>query len=339
MAGTLSIETNGEHTESLFLQLFGGRSHIEVNLSNAFAMCFRESPPFADAVIRLLYMTCRLRGSPRAAKWHCAREVSMSKGRPDIEIHAPGVARFRLESKVGAALTKQQLRNYRCQNKREYLIAVTKRAPEVSRKWMRRQGVFAIRWQDVHRAVASARMTGRDRYLRDSFCLYLEELGMAHREDVRPADLQRLYELFETIASSNRKWKGVTPRNAFDVGESCLHLLREVARDVRDEVPKFQNWARRGPMYSKNRDTKGNYWHHLGFHFRKQRNDEMVGAGFSFLQDHPYAKWEVWRQQPKGLVDQRMSDFKKVCGKAGALDRSKMLHSFLQQARNLGLKV
>jgi hypothetical protein len=301
-------------------------------------MCFRESPPFARAVLDLLYETCSA-GAPRSdLEWRCDTEVAFAQGRPDIEIHAPGL-RFRLESKIGAPLTKGQLLRYRFRREGEYLLALTKRPPDVGNRWMKQKGVFSIRWQDVHRAAAGARArNGRDRYLRDSFCLYLEELAMAHREDVRVADLQRLHVLFNAIASS--KGSRVAPRNSFDVAESCLHLLRELIRDARDEIPALQEWGRRGPAYVREVYTSGDVRHHLGVHFRRDRGPEWLGAGFTFWQDKHQAKWEVWRTRKRdGLSDNRFRSLTSVCGKTGALDRGKMLRSFITLARELGAKV
>ena len=338
MARTLSTELEQGPPESLFHQLFGGRSHMEVNVSKAFAMCFRESDPFAKAVLDLLHKTCRVVGPRHNCQWHCDTEVTFAKGRPDIEIHVPGV-RFRLENKVGAPLTTGQLLRYRCRKKGEYLVALTKRPPDVGNKWMTRKGVFSIRWQDVHRAVAHApAKNGRDRYLRDSFCLYLEELTMAHREDIRAADLQRLHELFNTIASD--RTARVAPRNGFGVAESCLHLLRELARDARDEIPALQRWGRRGPAYVREVMAADDLRHHLGFHFRRNGGAEWLGAGFTFSQNKTHPQWEVWRGRKRdGLSDYRWRPLKTVCGKAGGLDRGKMLRSFTKVARELGAKI
>lgn len=323
--------------ESFFHQLFRDRSHIEINVSRAFAMCFRESLPFANAVLELLHSTCGERSLLKSPQWECRTEVSFSKGRPDIEIHAPGVALFRLENKIGAPLTKNQLRRYGLRGRHRYLIALTKRPPDVGRRWISRQGAFSIRWQDVHRAVAKAPAAGKDRYLRDSFCLFLEELGMAHREDISLQDLDLLYELLDTIAI-NRRWRRVSPRNAFDVGDATLHLLREVAREARDDVPALESWSRSGPFYSKN-EERGWHYHHLGFFFQRKRGKEKIGAGFSFRQNGGWARWEVWRTQSnQGFARTRLSYIRRVCGKTGALDRNKMLKSFVNGAKALGLR-
>jgi hypothetical protein len=204
MAETRTIEAEPSPPESLFHQLFRNRSQDEVNVSKAFAVCFRESPPFAQTVVRLLSKTCQIPPPSFKLKWECYTEVASPKGRPDIEIHAPGGPFFRLESKVKARLTQEQLRRYRLQKDGEYLIAVTKRPPTVPAKWLMSKGVFAIRWQDVHRAVVASGGTGRHSYLRDSFCLYLEELGMAHRETVTVDDLKGLHELLDTVSVNGK---------------------------------------------------------------------------------------------------------------------------------------
>jgi hypothetical protein len=323
--------------ESFFLQLFGGRAHIEGNVSRAFAMCFRESRPFADAVLDLLHRACRIPPHKRDREWHCRTEVTFKKGRPDIEIHSPTGTFFRLENKVGAPLTRNQLVRYRLTGKRQVLIALTKRPPDVGRRWMVRKGVFSIRWQDIHRAVAAAKGKGRDSYLRDSFCLYLEELGMAHREDIKTADLDRLNELFQAIAG-NAKRRSVAPRNAFDVAESCLHLLREVVGNAREELPGLEAWSRRGPFYSKDL-WDDLYYHHLGFYFHRKRHAEMLGAGFTFVEGEDRTRWEVWRIQKNQAFEKVKSErVERIVGRTGALDRGKMLRSFVTAARAWGFR-
>jgi hypothetical protein len=204
---------------------------------------------------------------------------------------------------------------------------------------MAEKRVFSLRWQDMHRAVAGAlARNGRDRYLRNSFCLYLEEQTLAHREDVRPTDLRRLYELFNAVASS--RTARVAPRNGFEVAESCLHLLRELTRDARDGIPALQKWGRRGPAYVREVYASNDQRHHLGVHFSRHRGGEMLGAGFTFLHSENRVTWEVWRVRKRdGLSDYRWRALNSVCGKTGALDRGKMLQSFIKSARDLGAKL
>lgn len=321
--------------ESLFHQLYGGHSHMEVKVSRAFATCFHESPAFARAILQLLYKTCRVPGSPGKVLWNVKREVSGSHGRPDIEIRAPGLL-FRLESKVGAPLERQQLLRYRLKGKGEYLLALTKSPPQVGKAWMTKKGVFALRWQDIHRAVAGVKAKSHEGYLRDSFCLYLEELRMAHREDVRVKDLARLHLVLDAIAAS----RFVRPKNAFDVAQSCLHLLREVARDAPEELPKLQNWARRGPFYFRE-ELDGESYHVVGFTYRRPvgPKPEYVGAGIFFRSGDDYRGWEVWRSaKGQDSADFDVLPIKSICDVSGALDRGKMLQSFVTVVRKLGFK-
>ena len=99
---------------------------------------------------------------------------------------------FHLESKVESALTEAQIKKYRKKGA-EYLVAVTKHPPEVSERRLRQLGAFALRWQDVHRGLLEKPASGHiDRFIQSSFVTFLEELGMAHADDVRTSDLQKL---------------------------------------------------------------------------------------------------------------------------------------------------
>jgi hypothetical protein len=103
-------------------------------------------------------------------------------------------------------------------------------------------------------------------------------------------------------------------------------------------MPNLQNWSRRGPYYTKSLEDNGRCWHHLGFYFHKSRRREMLGAGFSFLQEGGHPKWEVWRNRKSaGIARTQRSSFTSVCDK-GSLDRGKMLDSFVRWARVFGVR-
>ena len=158
---------------------------------------------------------------------------------------------FGLESKVQAPLKAEQMRRYRCNNRGEYLVAITKRSPEVGRAWIASAGAFSIRWQEVHRTLAQAPALGKDRYLCDSFCAYLEELGMAHRDDVTLADLNQLHRLFRHIGAA-RKSK-IDPNGCVTrMQRATLFPLRRpcVTKFARMTVPRVSqrgrlNWGQR----------------------------------------------------------------------------------------------
>jgi hypothetical protein len=112
-----------------------------------------------------------------------------------------------------------------------------------------------------------------------------------------------------------------------------------VARDAREEVPALANWARQGPFYSKF-SVDDDRFHHLGFFFHRKRGKEKVGAGFTFQQNAAWARWEVWRIQKNQNIDKsRYEPIDRVCGKDGALDKGRMLRSFVGNARALGMRL
>jgi hypothetical protein len=174
------------------------------------------------------------------------------QSRPDIHIQ-PGPncfgPLFRLESKVAAPLRAEQLRRYRLDQNGQYLVVITKRPPEVGTAWIDRNGIFALRWQDVHRAVAATSAKGRDAYLCSSFARYLEELEMAHREDVNAADLAKVQRLFLRVTA--QKNGGFNPADSFRVAHECLGVLDELMSAALEVKPKLAKWSRSGPTYYK----------------------------------------------------------------------------------------
>ena len=80
------------------------------------------------------------------------------------------------------------------------LLLVTKYPPQVSDRTLRRFGVQAFRWHDVHQALRLHVPThGRDRFLFNSFATYLEESGMAYPTEIKSRDLSYMAETFRAI--------------------------------------------------------------------------------------------------------------------------------------------
>jgi hypothetical protein len=83
----------------------------------------------------------------------------------------------------------------------------------------------------------------------------------------------------------------------------------------------------------------GKVWHHLGFHLTGH-GQHSLGAGISFRQGGPQNKWEVWRiKNAREIHEMRLFPLTVICGKGGALDRGRMLRSFIGSARALGVSV
>lgn len=119
-----------------------GTSQQENQASRTFLACFERSQFVRRQVLEWLRDACRIGiALPTAEHWTCAVEVPTPRrggGRVDIRI-APtnGVGRslpvFYLESKVESVLTMEQLKRYK-RHGVEYLVAVTKYPPEITRK-------------------------------------------------------------------------------------------------------------------------------------------------------------------------------------------------------------
>jgi hypothetical protein len=323
--------TDAREHGSAFRQLLGSKHHHENSLSAAFALCFRDSPTFRRTVLAVLSETCRSKRR-RDADWHCRTEVAQTDGRTDIELHTDGALVYRLENKVQAPLTAAQMRKYRCGNQGEYLVAITKRPPEVGAAWFHNNGAFAVRWQDFHRALRSVRGKGVDDYLRSAFCDYLEELGMAHREDITTGDLNRLHRLLRHITRTKHGSLGVG--SAFEVADSCAGILGDIMRRAVEEESALSKWSRHGPAYLKWQEG-AEIAHHLCFRFHDRGWKRWVGAGFVFTEGLEPGVWRpAAMTQRRDYVEKTLA-FKRISGSDGVLDQDKMLRSFLNHYRDV----
>lgn len=260
------------HTDprhSFFPLLLGGRQDRELKVAAAFAACFRHSAIFRTTVLGLFGATCGVRVSGRSA-WTCESEVTLPTGRIDLQISSVPDGHRRLmsfwvEMKVQAPLTASQLRRYKRVSDGRYLMALTKHPPETGRKCLEQHGIYALRWQDIHRALVQAEVGRAEQFLVTAFIEYLEAVGMAHREDIRIEDLDRLNRLFGTIGQAGNAEMSVG--TAFDVGSSCLGLMDDVMETVLETHGKQLSTLQRfGPSYFKWFDN-GQPFHCIGFRF------------------------------------------------------------------------
>jgi len=220
----------------------------ETHLSRTFATCFNTSAVFRHQILRLLFDTCGIKGRVVDAVWQCATEVqtpTAGGGRLDLRFGGESSDRsaktpvFVIENKVEAKLTLKQLRKYR-RHDVKYLVAVTKYAPDVPERQMNREGVFALRWQDVHRYLSSQLPAARpvDRFLVRSFLSYLEDLKMAYPEQLKVTDLNQLRRALN-VAVSERRYKGLDPKGAFATADVCLQFLEELRRQLVEKFPEL----------------------------------------------------------------------------------------------------
>jgi hypothetical protein len=237
----------------------------ENQLSRSFATCFNTSSVFRRRIIHLLHDTCRLPDSkvPDSA-WQCVAEVRTPQaggGRLDLEFsvepsrkHAETPV-FVIENKVEAKLTLKQLRKYK-RHGVEYLIAVTKYPPDVSERQLKDEGVFALRWQDIHRHLSSQLPTTPvDRFLIRSLIEYLEELNMAFPEKLKSSDLRDLRRVLN-VAASDKPYKGLDPKNAFVTADQCLRFLAELRRQLVERIPELEAYRFWGPTFYVWRESK-----------------------------------------------------------------------------------
>jgi len=260
-------------TRSFFgsLGALAGTTQQENQFSRTFRVCFEQSPFVRRQVLGVLRTACRIKTDVQGiAEWNCAVEVPTplgGGGRPAIRLSPASEGRrrapvFYLESKLASSLTLEQLRRYR-KHGVDYLIAVTKNPPEVSREDILRAGAFTVRWQDIHRQLlAEPAPAPHDRFIACSLTEYMEELGMAYREDLTLKDLDQCRRVLKAVASQNGE---ISPRNGFEIGDACLGLLRDVKLRFSEAHPAISGYHGWGPGYFNWSDEKGNRFHALGW--------------------------------------------------------------------------
>jgi hypothetical protein len=230
-----------------------GSQQRENQLSSTFAACFTQSLWFRHVVIDVVRQASRINAPLRRTDWVCSEQVCPPKGgrwRIDLRVSpappADGIPTFHLESKVESPLTEEQVKRYRKKGA-EYLIAVTKHPPEVSERRLRQLGAHAVRWQDIHRALNDGRPTSHvDEFIRSSFLTFLEELGMAHAEDLRLSDLSKLVEHFNKLRSP--KYAYFVPKQSFQIADALTDFLAEVRRQFMEASPVTEKYTYRwGP--------------------------------------------------------------------------------------------
>jgi len=255
-----------------FLRLLAGSRPSENYLSRAFQACFRRSPIFANAIIKLLWKTCALKGStPDSSEWTCEYQPATPRGkkiRPDLCLRPPlssGHKPIYLESKVGAVLGEKQLLNY-INSGAEILVAVTKKWPEVSRVRLRELGINHLRWQDISRTLTTLSChKGVDKFLCAEFFEYLEDSDMSYREAISISNMEKIATCFTNIGTPGLD--GFVPAASFDYANSCLSLLKDARRIAQESSPALVNCRNWGPGYfniTYDDDSSLVQWHALG---------------------------------------------------------------------------
>lgn len=327
---------------AFFPYLLGTRHGREVKVSAAFAACFHHSQLFRERVTALLSNVCSVRRLG-GGQWSCQTEVHQPRvGRIDVQLTAvPSNGRvpvgFWLESKVEAPLTQEQLRRYRRVAEGRFLIALTKHPPDTGSRWLQEEGIFSLRWQDIHRALKGSRARGADRFIIDSFTDYLEALDMAHREDITLEDLRKLARLLAQIDSP--KSSEMRVGNAFDIGTACLGLTDDVLQIVLDvHGRRLRRWKRWGPSYFKWFEDGTATGHYIGFRFHDGGWKNWFAAMFHFPGGPDREPtWHVSGKLLRGKPFDKPHRLGSLTGRGGAIDPQKLASRFISDAKKFGV--
>lgn len=326
--------------ESLFRTMLRAREGREVNVSRAFEACFSRSSLFRRKVLGALASVCGVeRADLLAREWICDSEIAGSYGRFDLRLTPVDGAgkRIILENKVGAPLTKAQMRKYR-RAQSDYLIAITKRHPEVGRRWLTANGCLAIRWQDIHATLAHPPMgRGADAFLCNEFRVYLEELDMAYGGSLTKRDLVRVARLLNAIRAERRHAE-IRAAPAFEAALQILSLLDDVVNEVRDALPEVSEWGQWGPSYFKWRENDEDY-HHFAFRLKRRGWESYCGAGvvLSARRLNRIKCATCWQVGGKETYRESEYGLAEITGRGQALQPHLLAERFVRDIRKSGI--
>jgi hypothetical protein len=281
---------------TLFEELgtLAGSRQRENQLSATFAACFSRSQEFRRVALGLLAEACQWSSAGRAGDWTVNREVvpKAGYGRVDLRLRNEATgAQVWLESKVEAVLTHAQVLKYKTAGVKD-LVVLTKYEPDLAPSELRALGAYAIRWRDVHRALAAGTpRTLIDRWLCAEFARYLEALGMASNPKISTEDIRNLRRLLHTARSTHNRFYAT---GGFDTFSQLVEWLRGVRNGLIERVPRLEKCGARRAKFG--------IWHegHSASNFfqvdfvRGTHSQWQVGFGLDIPVDHRAACWQVF---------------------------------------------
>ena len=316
-----------------FFSLIASDNARENYLSKLFQACFANSVSFRQVTLSTIWEACALPTPvPTANNWECDYQPPTplaGGGRPDLALRPGKESNFGktifLESKVGSLLGVRQLKKYKDYGTK-ILVAVTKNRPEVSHDKLRKMRVKSLRWQDFCRALRHNAIKGqKEQFLCQSFAEYLEESGMAYREDITKQHLNEIGALLKKITS--RKYISFKRGLAFNHAHNCLELLSDVRASLLERLPKLESqWTSWGPGYWHDAPDEGEdiTYHGLGFMFAPRWRATAVAQR---------KKGGDYREITHS-IDSVSSNFKTSLGRTvRALDPDKMTKTVVEAAR------
>lgn len=252
-------------------------SQRENHLSRILVACFARSAPIRRAVMAAVLRQTRWFALDRLRtdQWNAVSQPQSpgsSAARPDVRVYSlRDAADFYIESKVGARVSLPQLRKYKSVGVTRLLL-LSARVPEVQKSKLDGIDVKAMRWHQVHEALAHCQLRGQDRLLCDSFCAYLENEEMSSQTALAQKDIAEIARLFRGISTAA---VSIGRPVGFDAAWRCVRFLNSVADELVYSYDGLLAARRWGPGY---------------FNLREDGNLSMHGIQVSLYQRHNYFK-------------------------------------------------
>ena len=204
----------------------------ENRLTQIFVASFNSSETIRRAVGVLLSI-------PNATKLNAISEVHDGAGRIDVVLRRDAKEICRIENKIEAQLTIQQMRLYaRKRNgtgKPTRVVALVKRYP-ADAAVLRQFGIF--RWSSLGRLLmrSGLNLSVTDGFVSVNFRHHLEELGMANIDQIPLAKLRDLGKAMHSLRTTSFPEHSLSRASFFETATDVLSICQDLIDEARKDV-------------------------------------------------------------------------------------------------------
>lgn len=171
-------------------------------------------------------------------------QVHDGAGRIDILLHRDSKEICRIENKIDAPLTLQQMRRYALNRhgKKTRVVAIVKRYP-ADAALLTQFDIF--RWSSLDRALAEHKddPTATDGFISLELQRHLEELGMAKVDRIPLAQPRELASAIHSLRTKSFPDHSLSRTNFFDTAADLLSMCEDLIDEARKDVKLCQRIA------------------------------------------------------------------------------------------------
>jgi hypothetical protein len=175
--------------------------------------------------------------------------------------------------------------------------------------------------------------------LRDSFGLYLEDLGMAHRDTVTALQLKEFQTILNTVRSP--KNRDIAVRDGFETARALFDALDDIRERLMEAFPLLEGFHKWGPKLGVwFEDDWGNSWIGCGLYKTPQastRASRTIDLSVNFPHDPAVPiTFQLDARLPKQREEQKEWPLRDWC-RTGTLDEEFLFSKVRDYAKRWGV--